>query len=49
MAQGIGCGLSAVGCASFRQDITDVGSDRIEADAEDIRNLPVALTRSEEA
>ena len=48
VAQGIGGSLGAIGRAGFGKDVTDVCSDRIEADAQDISNLSVALPHSQE-
>ena len=49
MAQGISRRLGAIGRASLGKDVTDVGSDRVEADDEVIGDLLVALTSGDEA
>ena len=49
VAQGIRRCLGAIRRAGFGQNVAHVRGDRIEADTEGVGNLPVALTRSQEA
>ena len=49
VAQGIRRCLGAIRRAGFGQNVAHVRGDRIEADTEDVGNLPVALAGSQEA
>lgn len=48
VAQGLVCRLGTIGRASLGKDVTDVGSDSVEADAESIGNVSVALPSGHE-
>ena len=49
MTQDIGGSLGTIGRASLGKDVTDVGSNRVEADAQNLSNVPVALAGGHEA
>ena len=49
VAQGIRRGFGAIRCVGFGQNIAHVRSDGIEADAEGVSNLAVALPSNHEA
>ena len=43
VAQGVCCRFGAVGGAGLGENVADVRGNRVEADAEGVGNLPIAL------